>query len=138
MRPCPCCSGFAQIGISKIRLVWPSSGLHVGVLFLGMPPFLGDLPRLPEDREQASIQAFVPNMAIEGFLKPILRGLTRLDKLQGDTIPLRPSEHGHGGEPSPVIADKKLWSAMQIDQSVQLLAHASRRSGYPPRPYGIS
>ena len=99
---------------------------------VGMLPFLGDFPRLPEGREQALIQAFVPNTAIECFAKPILRGLARLDKLQGDTAPLRPSERAQGGEFSPVIADNKLWSAMQIDQPGQLPAHAGRRSGYQP------
>ena len=63
-----------------------------------MSPFFDDLLCVPEGREQAFIQALIPEPAIEGFAEAVLGRLARPKKLQANDAPLRPIEHRQGGE----------------------------------------
>lgn len=89
-----------------------------------MSPLFGDLLRLPEGREQALIQALVPEPAIEGLAEAVLRRFAWLNELQADAAPLRPVEHRQRGELGSVITNNEFRSAMQIDQPGQF-------PGYP-------
>ena len=82
----------------------------IAVIF--MPPFMDDVSGFSQATEQALIQAFISDPAVECLSKAVLAWLTWLDELQWNARLLRPIKHRHRREFSAVVTNYGLgWPA---------------------------
>ena len=79
-------------------------------------PLFQFLSRIFEREEQTHIQAFIPQPAIKALDMSVLYGLAWSNKVQADSMTIRPRIHGSAGALTAVIyGDRRRDSAFSDD-----------------------
>lgn len=78
---------------------------------------------VPQRRKQGFVEQFVPQPAVEAFHEGVLRRLAWRYVVLFDLPVLAPTQHRHGGQFRPVIADHCVRPATLGHEHVQLACH---------------
>ncbi len=93
-------------------------------LIVVIPPVLNHDPGFDAIAEPFHGQAFIPELAVEAFVGPVLPWLTRINEDGFDLLFHRPFQQRRADKLRSIVGSDVTRCAMQADESPQYLNHS--------------